>query len=202
MLLPTEGILITGEETGSSRHNIGFRLRVRHPIIASVIWSLAAPTDEKKFEVLNALLSHLDPGLPEDQRLVNDVIRRKDLVNTFAEFAMRRALFERIATILPNNGYVFQHRSIIEREMRDAEQAVAFARRALKFDAKNGAFQNTLGLALEFQAREVDDNLKRQALLSEASKLFEDGIRRDRRDPYGYIGKLNILRQNYERERI
>ena len=201
VLLPTEGILITGEETGSSRHDIGFRLRVRHPIIASVIWSLAAPTDDKKFEVLNALLSHLDPGLPEDQRLVNDMIRRKDLVNTFAEFAMRRALFERISVILPNNGYVYQHRSIIEREMRDAEQAVTFARLAVKTDPRNGAFQNTLGLALELQARGVEDNLRRQALLSEAAKLFDDGIRRDRRDPYGYIGKLNILRQNYEREK-
>ena len=114
---------------------------------------------------------------------------------------MRRALFDRISVILPNSGYVYQHRSIIEREMRDAERAVSFARLALKYDPKNGAFQNTLGLALELQAREIDDNLKRQALLSEAAKLFEDGIRRDKRDPYGYIGKLNILRQIRDREK-
>lgn len=201
ILLPTEGVLISGEETGASRHNIGFRLQARHPIIASVIWSLAAPTDDKKFETLNVLLSNLDVGLPEDQRLVSQIIRTKKLVNTFAEFAMRRALFERISVLLPNDPYVYQHRSIIEREMRDAEQAVNFARLAVKHNPKNAAFQNTLGLALELQARDVEDNLKRQALLQEASKLFEDGIRRDVRDPFGHIGMLNVRRQRLEREK-
>jgi tetratricopeptide (TPR) repeat protein len=52
---------------------------------------------------------------------------------------------------------------------------------------------------LEFAARGAEEELKRQALLSEADRLFEDGIKRDRTDPYGYIGKLNIVRQNIER---
>ncbi len=199
ILTPTEGVLITGDETGSSRHNIGFRLRARHPIIASIIFAQAAPDDAKKFEVLNDILSNLDPGFPEDMRLLTEVIRRKELVNTFEEHAMRRAVYERIATILPGNPYVFQHRSILEREMRDTEQAVQFARRAVKIDPRNPAFQNTLGLALELSARRSEDAMKRQALIAEADKLFEGGIARDRRDPYGYIGKLNIIRQNIER---
>jgi tetratricopeptide (TPR) repeat protein len=200
VLRPTEGVLLSGEETGSSRHNVGFRLRARHPIIASIIFALAAPDDAKKFEVLNGLLSNLDPAFPEDLRLLNEITKRRELVNTFAEHAMRRAVYERIAAILPGNGYVYQHRSIAEREMRDAGQAVQFARAAVRIDPKNGGFQNTLGLALEFAARDVgQDDLKRQALLSEASKLFEDGIRRNRDDPYGYIGLLNILKQKVER---
>jgi hypothetical protein len=52
LLTPTEGVLISGEETGGSRHNIGFRLRARHPIIASIIFALAAPDDARKFAVL------------------------------------------------------------------------------------------------------------------------------------------------------
>jgi len=201
ILTPTEGILLTAGETGASRHNIGFRLRARHPVIASIIFAHAAPDDEKKFAILNGLLSNLDPGFPEDYRLLTEITKRRDIVNTFSEHAMRRAVYDRIATILPGNGYVYQHRSIIEREMHDAEQAIRFARMALKVDLKNPIFQNTLGWALEFAAREYEDGLKRQALISEADKLFEDGIGQDRTDPYGYVGKLNIIRQKIDRSR-
>jgi tetratricopeptide (TPR) repeat protein len=38
-------------------------------------------------------------------------------------------------------------------------------------------------------------------LLSEAAKLFEDGIERDRTDPFGYIGKLYIIKQKADRSR-
>jgi tetratricopeptide (TPR) repeat protein len=201
ILLPTEGILITGEETGASRHNVGFRLRTRHPIIASVIFAVAASDDAAKFEILNGLLSRLDPGYPDDMRLLIEIVRSKEIVNTFAEHAMRRALYDRISALLPGNPYVYQHRSMIEREMRDGEQAIYFARLAVKADPKNAALQNTLGLALEFAARSATDSLKRQALLSEAGRIFDEGIQRDRRNPYDYLGKFYVIRQNVERER-
>jgi tetratricopeptide (TPR) repeat protein len=200
ILTPTQGILISGGGTGSSRHNASFRLRTRHPVIASIIFALAAPTDDDKFAVLNGLLSNLDPGFREDYRLLTEITRRREIVNTFSDPSKRRALYDRIATILPGNGYVFQHRSIIERELAQPDEAIRFARMAVKIDSKNLLFQNTLGLALEFAARDRDaDGLKRQSLLAEADKLFEEGIRRDRTDAYGYIGKLNIIRQSVER---
>lgn len=167
IIVPTEGVLVTGEETGASRHNLGYRLRTRHPIIASIVFGLAAPDDAAKFAVLNGLLSNLDPAFPEDLRLLHEITRKRELVNTFAEHAMRRALYDRIAAILPGNGYVYQHRSIIEREMENADEAVRFARLALKTDPKHSHFQNTLGLALELAARR-EDGLKRQTLLAEA----------------------------------
>jgi len=202
ILTPTQGILISGGGTGSSRHNVSFRLRTRHPVIASIIFALAAPSDDDKFAVLNGLLSNLDPGFPEDYRLLTEITRRREIVNTFSDATKRRALYDRIATILPGNPYVYQHRSIVERELQESDEAVRFARMAVKIDSKNPLFQNTLGFALEFAARSEDaDGLKRQALLSEADKLFEDGIQRDRTDPYGYIGKLNIIRQGIERSK-
>jgi tetratricopeptide (TPR) repeat protein len=201
ILMPTEGVLVSGQETGASRHNLGFRLRARHPVIASIIFAHAAPSDQHKFDVLNKLLSNLDPGFPEDLRLLTEITRRREIVNLFAEHAMRRALYDRIAAILPGNGYVFQHRSIIERDMRDPEEAIRFARMALKSEPTNAAFQNTLGLALEFAAREEEDGLKRQSVLSEAEKLFDNSIQHDRTDPYGYIGKLNLIKQRIDRSR-
>lgn len=201
LLNPTEGILIVGEDTGSSRHNIGFRLRARHPIIASVIFALAADNDAKKFVVINGILTELDPGYPEDMRLLRELMKRKELVNTLEEHAMRRALFERLETILPGDPYVWQHRSIIERDMKDVEQAVRFARMATKSEPSNLAFSNNLGFALEFAARSAEDPLKIQALLSEASKLFEEGISKNSSDPYNYLGQINILRQRFDREK-
>ena len=202
ILMPTEGVLVSGEESGGSRHNFGFRLRARHPVIASVIFAYAAPTDQQKFDVLNALLSNLDPGFAEDLRLLREITMNRTIANTFGQFAMRRALYDRIATILPGDGYVFQHRSILEKEMHDPEEAVRFARKAVKLNPHNAAFQNTLGLALEFAARDTAaDELKRGALLSEAEKLFKDGIQRDRTDPYGYLGMVNIIKNQLKASR-
>ena len=201
LINPTEGILISGEDTGSSRHNMGFKLRARHPIIASIIFALAAEDDARKFEVINGILSELDPGFPEDMRLLNQIMRRKELVNTLAAHSMRRALFERLEAILPGDPYVWQHRSILERDMQSFDAAVHYARLATKDQPTNPAFANTLGFALEAAARNTDDTLKFQALLSEASKLFEDGILRDPSEPFNYLGQINILRQKIGREK-
>ena len=202
LINPTEGILITGEDTGSSRHNIGFRLRVRHPIIASVIFALAAEDDTSKFEAINSIMSELDPGFPEDMRLLNQIMRRKELVNTLASHAMRRAVFERLEAILPGDPYVSQHRSILERDMQDYDRAVYYARQALKGQPANPAFANSLGFALEASARGTEDSLLFHGLLSEATKLFEDGMKRDPKEPYNYLGQLNVLRQRIAREKV
>jgi tetratricopeptide (TPR) repeat protein len=201
LLNPTEGILITGEDTGSSRHNLGFRLRARHPIIASIIFAIAAEDDAKKFAVINEILSELDPGFPEDIRLLRQIMQRKELVNTLAAHAMRRALFERLEAILPGDPFVWQHRSVLERDLQDADQAVHFARSATKAMPTNQMFANTLGFALELAARKSEDSLKKQAFLSEATKLFEEGIKKSPTDPYNYLGQLQILRQKIDSEK-
>ncbi len=119
---PTEGVLISGEVSGSSRHNAGFRLTTRHPVIASIIFDMAAPDDDSKFDILNRLLTQLDPGYHEDQILLNAIVRRRELVDTFVSYEKRRALYERLATILPDDPYVLQHRSILERELSTIKQ--------------------------------------------------------------------------------
>lgn len=201
LLNPTEGILIVGEETGSSRHNMGFRLRARHPIIASIIFAAAAEDDQSKFDAINGIMTELDPGFPEDMRLLNQIMRRKELVNTLASHSMRRAVFERLEVLLPGDPYVWQHRSIVERDMQAYDSAIDYARKALKEQPSNGAFANTLGFALESSARSTEDSLKVQALLAEAGKLFEDGIRRDPAEPFNYLGQISILRQKITREK-
>ena len=77
-------VLIAGEASGSSRHNEGFRLSTRHPIIASIIFDSAAPDDRRKFIVINDIISELDPGYNEDRRLLEEIVRRKELVDTLA----------------------------------------------------------------------------------------------------------------------
>jgi hypothetical protein len=197
---PTERVLISGEETGSSRHNAGFNLRTRHPIIASIIFDMAAPDDDSKLDILNALLSQIDPGFNEDRRLLEQIVRRKELVNTIASHEKRRAVYERLEAILPNDAYVLQHRSILERELDTPDLAIKYARKALELNGTEPSLLNTLGLALELAARTVSDPMKRMALLTEASKLFEDGVRRAPSDAYGYLGKLYVLRQKIKQE--
>jgi Flp pilus assembly protein TadD len=200
ILAPTEGVLMVGEQTGHSRHTIGYRLSARHPVIASVIFDHGARTDDEKFKIINDLLTNLDPGFSEDNYLLNQVIRRKELVNTFVSHEMRRSLYKRISTLLPDNPYVLQHRSILERELRNAPAAVDFAKEAVRLQPYNPAFNNTLGMALEFSARSVDDPLKWKALISEAEKIFDQGIQKSSDDAYGYIGKLHCLEQRINRE--
>src|SRR5262249_41100403 len=58
---------------------------------------------------------------------------------------------------------------------------------------------NTLGLALESAARVTTEELPREALLAEATRIFEENLRRDAGNPYGYLGKAAVLRQRAER---
>lgn len=197
---PAEGVLISGEESGNSRHNAGFNLRTRHPIIASIIFDLVAPDDESKFGIINDLLTQLDPGFPEDSRVLQSIVRGRELVDTLASHEKRRSIYERLETILPDSSYVLEHRSILERRLGDPELAVRYARRAVNLNRNNPTALTTLGFALELEARSLSDGLRRQALISESSKLFDDVIGRDSRNPYGYVGKSNILKQSIDRE--
>jgi Flp pilus assembly protein TadD len=151
--------------------------------------------------VINGILTELDPGYQEDMRLLRELLRRHELVETLASHAMRRALFDRLESLLPGDPYVWQHRSIIERDMQNAIEAVRFARQATKADPHNSAFANTLGFALELEARRADDDLKYHALTSEATKIFEDGIKKNATDAYSYLGLFNVLREKISREK-
>jgi tetratricopeptide (TPR) repeat protein len=198
---PTARVLISGEQTGNSRHNAGFNLMTRHPTIASLIFSAAAPDDATKFQIINDVLAHLDPGYREDERLLGAIVRRRELVNTLASPDYRRAIYERLATILPDDPFVYQHRALLEKDLGDADLALRYARRAVELEKNNPALQNTLGLTLEFAAREVRDPMRRRGMLAEATRLFEDGMRRDPSNPFAYIGLQAVYRQEAENER-
>lgn len=198
---PTAGVLLTVEQSGYSRHNYSLRLRTRHPVIASVVFSTAASDDEAKLKVITSLLARLDPGHYEDRRLLGSIVRRKRLVGTLADHEKRRAVYEILQNLLPDDAYVLQHRSILERELQRPDDAVRFARAAVNRDKRNAAFQNTLGLALEYKARLSGDPLQKRALLTEASKIFEVGVSKNPTDAYGYVGKTNVLRQALNEER-
>jgi tetratricopeptide (TPR) repeat protein len=200
VFIPTEGILISGEETGTSRHNMSFRLRTRHPILAQIIFQLSAPDDETKFSILNQLLSQLDPGYVEDRRLLDILVRKRELVEVFESDHYKRSIYERLELILPKNQFVLQHRSIFEREQGEANVAIEFAKKALEIDPRNSAIQNTLGLAYEAAARDCGDALKAQYCLREAEKLFDAAIGRDVKDAFGHLGKFYCFKHQIDKE--
>jgi hypothetical protein len=202
ILRPADGVLISGEVAGSSRHNASFCLRARHPVIASIIFAEAAKDDRDKFVIINDIISELDPGYPEDRRLLEEIVRRKEIVNTLASPENRRAIYDRLQAVLPGNAFVLQHRSILERDLGQPELAIKYAREAVAIERSNPVLLNTLGMALEFAARSLGDPLRRQAYLREAEKLFDDGIKRNPHDPYAYVGKANLLKQRIEDEPV
>ncbi len=195
VFLTTKGVLISGEEMGTSRHNSGFRLSTRHPIIASIIFSSEASDDDSKFKIFNDIISTLDPGYNEDRRLLQEITRNRQLVGVFVSPEKRRAIYERLESVLPDNPYVLQHRSLLEKDLDSPKLAVEYARKAVALDTQNIALLNTLGIVLEYAARDTTDPLKYKSLVTEASDIFEIGIKADPADPYGYIGKVLILRQ-------
>ena len=155
---------------------------------------MSANDDEAKFEIINAIMSQLDSGYPEDRWLLEGIVKRKELVNTLGSVEKRRDIYNTLAKLLPNSGFVFQHRSILERELKNGELAVEYARRALAIDRRNRSIQNTLGLALEYSARNVTDLSRRRIIVNEADRIFRDGITSNPVDGYSYIGRLNVLR--------
>ena len=189
----TEGVLISGEEIGNARHNGGFNLSVRHPVIASVIFSLVAEDDEKKFDVINKILTNLDPGFPDDRKLLIDITRRRELVRTFVSPEKSRAVYERLSVILPGDPHVFQHWALLERELGEPERALEYAKRCLSLDHNdNFTFKNTYGFVLVSLATKSKEHKDR--LILEADKIFSEEIRRDPEDAFGHLGKANILK--------
>lgn len=201
IFVPTEGVLISHSDAGHSRHNVGYQLRARHPTIASVIFDTAAPSDDEKFAVFNELLSELDPGYPEDWKLLQQMVFRRELLSTIASPERRRAIFDRLAAILPNNASVLQHRSILERELNDAARAIQYAKDALRVEPHNPTMLNTLGLAYERAARAATSDVQRRSYLAHAARLFDDGVRRDPTNAYGWIGKAALIKADIEAEK-
>ncbi len=204
----TEGILVSSEATGHSRHNFGYKLRVRHPLIAQIIFANSAVSDQEKYDILNAIVSNLDPGYAEDKRLLETIVRRKELVRVFSNIDYARSFYNRLSEILPDNAYVLQHRSILERELLNADAALKFAREAIGLCPANIAIRNTLGLALEFASREENDPTKRSLFLNEAKRIFLDAIKKEPRDAFGYLGlhyvnlnEINTLTDDEERNK-
>ena len=126
VLHPAEGVLIDSEVSGRSRHDIGYRLSARHPVIASVVFETAVPDDDAKFEIINLLLTNLDPGFREDKRILNELYRKKEFVAALASPEMRRTVFDRVESLLPGNAFVLQHRSILERDLDDPDMAIMY----------------------------------------------------------------------------
>ena len=200
VFVPTTGILLTCEETGKARHNAGFRIRARHPIIASIVFDSEAPDDDSKFEILNEIIEFLDPGYRDDELLLRQMTRNHALVETLGSEEKRRAFYDRLAVICPGNPHVYQHRSILERNMGYPDFALDYAKRALAMDTEHSALQNTYGMALEFAARSCEDNLRRQGYLKEARAIFRKGMLSSPTNPYSYIGEVLVLRQEASRE--
>jgi tetratricopeptide (TPR) repeat protein len=200
VFLPAEGILISVNEAGSSRHNYTYRLKARHPVIASIIFGQAAPDDESKFNIIHTLLGRLDPGYLEDNKTLREVSRGKDLINTIASHALRRAIYDRLEVMLPDSPYVQQHRSILEKELGNPDLALQYAKNAVKLAPKNKACLNTLGFVYEFAARTANEPFPRQNYLAEAERIFSDGITFDPTDFYSYLGQDALLKQQLMRE--
>jgi len=197
---PTEGVLISLEEVGYSRHNLGFRIRTRHPIIASIIFSEKAQDDESKFEIINNIISNLDAGFPEDKEMLREITRKKEIVYTLISIEKRRAFYDRLKKVMPGNPYVLQHRSIFEKDMGNTDLAIMYAKEAVVLEPNNQALLNTLGLAFEKEAKAADNQIKKHSLWKEALKIFNANISRRPSDPYGYVGKVYIIRQQIEEE--
>jgi tetratricopeptide (TPR) repeat protein len=194
VMTATDGVLISGEDFGASRHNAGFRVQARHPIIASVVFEFAAPSDDDKYQIVNAIISHLNPTFPEDLRVLQTIVRNKSLVNTIGSPRLKRSIYDQLEKAIPNDPYVLQHRSLLEREIGDAEAAIQYARAALKMQPENPAFKNTLGFAYEAKSRSAEA-LERTGLLRQATQIFEEGIKVQSSDAYSYTGLYQVMRQ-------
>lgn len=198
ILRPTDRVLIEGEQFGNSIHNGGFTLKTRHPVIASVIFSSAAPDDETRYQAFSDLVVLLDPGYIEDKRLLEEIVRREEIIGTLSDPERKRAIFDLITKILPKSAFVLQHRAMLERVLDNPEGAVKYARQALEIEPSNPSLKNTLGLALTGMARVSTDSLKKQGYLQQAEKIFQEGLQKDSSNPYNYVGLEQIMRVKAE----
>jgi len=196
----TEGVLLSSKFVGRSRHTIGYKLRVRHPVIASIVFEAAAPTDKNKYDILSYIIESLDCGFVEDRSLLEELVRRRDIVGTFEHEDYKRAIYERLAEALPNSAYVAQHRSLLERDLGDDDAAVRFAREAVRLNPGNRSIKTTLGFALASASRTQPESTTSKAMFLEATSLFEAEASSAHSSGYGHLGLAQLRRQEFEAE--
>ncbi len=197
----TKGILLSSEFVGRNRYTIGYKLRVRHPVIAAIVFDAAAPTDREKYDILRYIIESLDCGYREDRSLLEELVRQKDIVGSFEHEDYKRAIFDRLEEALPNNAFVAQHRAMLERELGDYEAALRSAREAARLNPHNRSIKNTLGWALEGAARLQPETTTSKAMIMEATKLFTAEATSSHSSGYGHLGLAHLRRQEFEAEK-
>lgn len=198
ILKPTDQVLIDSEPVGVSHASAGYALRARHPVIASIIFNHGAPNDTLRMGLLLEIVDNLDPGYPEDRKLLEQFVLRHEIVQTMSNPDYCRTVFDQVASKLPLRSFVPQQRAILERHLGSSDKSVEFAQEALKLDPHNLSIKNTLGFSLEYKARMASDAVVRAGFLRQARNVFEEVQDRDPSNSYNYIGLARVMRTEAE----
>ena len=195
VLNPAEGILVTIEQAGSTRHDWGYIVETRHPTIASIIFDLATSTEDEKFVVIQNILRELDPGSHQDLSLLKNICKEKGLLDTLQSEDKKRSVYNILERKLPNNPYVLQHRAILERDLGNYESSIEFAQRAIKIEPRNESFINTLGFCFLTASTRTTNPIEQESYLTQSKRIFESGIARKPNNVYNYIGLYRVYKQ-------
>jgi len=132
---PLESVVIT--ETYEPARDMAYR--ARHPWVAKTIFEHALPNEIDRFDLYLSIIRELDVGYTPDRTAFREFVRAKNLRDLFSDPLLIEEIFHAAENSSPNDGYVFQQKSIYEMKRQNgnltkAHSFISYARDLLPHD--------------------------------------------------------------------
>lgn len=149
--------------------------RSRHPIVGEMVFTQVCRTDEDRRDQIVRLIDGLDTSYGSDDLALSQLIRGRNLAETFEDVSLARQVYEVAVRRNPSKPYILQQRTIFEYthsrgSLEAAENAIL---EALEADPENHSFLHTQAQVLRRQALVTKSDFARQSLRSQSRATLD-----------------------------
>lgn len=125
--------------------NGDWEFRSRHSIVAEIVFNQICRTDEQRKDQITRLIDGLDTSYRSDDIALSQLIRGRNLADTFEDIALARQVYDVAIHRNPLKPYISQQRAIFEYShgCGSLEEAEAAVNEALEKEPRNHVFRHT-----------------------------------------------------------
>ncbi|SHI13699.1 SIR2 family protein [Bradyrhizobium erythrophlei] len=131
--------------------------RARHPVIANLVYEVALPTTQERFDNLIRILSKLNRSYSYDREVLAELIRGSRLSELFKDRRMGSSIYDAAEKIFGEDSHIFHQRGIYEMRLAGDVSALDRANRyledALELSPGNPTIKHSLAeIALRYSS--------------------------------------------------
>jgi tetratricopeptide (TPR) repeat protein len=149
--------------------------RTRHPIVSEMVFTQVCRTDVDRRDQIVRLIDGLDTSYRSDDMALSQLIRGKNLAETFEDMSLARQVYDIAIRRNPTKLYLYQQLAILEYShmrgsLEEAERAIA---EALTIDPDNSSFLHTQAQVFRRMSLISKSEFARQTLRSKSRTTLD-----------------------------